>query len=60
MGEVNEEGEMTGGNVAYVYPDRMTALYGNFVDGELIQARLATLSSVENGRPCFNIVPNSE
>ncbi|KAL4641733.1 histone-lysine N-methyltransferase SETD7 isoform X2 [Arapaima gigas] len=59
VGEVNEEGEMSGNKIAYVYPDCRTALYGSFVEGELIEARLATLSSEENGRPHFDIVPDS-
>ncbi|XP_041847178.1 histone-lysine N-methyltransferase SETD7 [Melanotaenia boesemani] len=58
FGEVNEEGEMSGDSVAYVYPDGCTALYGSFVDGELIKARLASLSS-ETGRPRFQITVNS-
>lgn len=60
MGEVNEDGEMTGKAVAYVYPDGHTALYGSFVDGELIEARLATLTDQENGRPHFTVQPNSQ
>lgn len=60
FGEVNEDGEMTGDGVAYIYPDRQTALYGSFVDGELIEARLATLISSESGRPRFEITPNSK
>ncbi|KAI4879319.1 hypothetical protein NFI96_022624 [Prochilodus magdalenae] len=59
VGEVNEEGEMTGKAVAYVYPDGHTALYGSFVDGELIEARLATLTNQENGRPHFSVDPDS-
>ncbi|KAG1962543.1 histone-lysine N-methyltransferase SETD7 [Pimephales promelas] len=59
VGEVNEDGEMTGKAVAYVYPDGRTALYGSFVDGELIEAQLATLTTQENGRPQFTIDPDS-
>lgn len=59
FGEVNEDGEMTGGSLAYIYPDRRTALCGSFVDGELIEARLATAVSSESGRPRFEITPNS-
>lgn len=59
VGEVNEEGEMTGKAVAYVYPDGRTALYGSFVDGELIEARLATLTTQENSRPHFTVDPDS-
>lgn len=60
FGEVNEDGEMTGESVAYIYPDRRTALYGNFVDGELIEARLALLVSNESVRPRFDVQPNSK
>lgn len=60
FGDVNEDGEMTGASVAYIYPDRRTALYGSFVDGELIEARLATLTSNEAGRPRFEIAPDSK
>lgn len=60
FGEVNEDGEMTGGSVAYIYPDRQTALYGSFVDGELIKARLATVIHNQSGRPRFEITPDSK
>lgn len=60
FGEVNEDGEMTGGSVAYIYPDRRTALYGSFVDGELIEARLAAMICSQSGRPRFEITPNSK
>ncbi|XP_062856656.1 histone-lysine N-methyltransferase SETD7 isoform X4 [Trichomycterus rosablanca] len=59
VGDVNDDGEMTGKAVAYVYPDGHTALYGSFVDGELIEAQLATLNKQENGRPHFTVQPNS-
>lgn len=60
FGEVNEEGEMTGDSVAYIYPDGRTALYGSFVDGELIEAQLAAVISNQTGRPRFEISPNSK
>ncbi|KAK5865314.1 hypothetical protein PBY51_016488 [Eleginops maclovinus] len=59
FGKVNEEGEMTGDSVGYIYPDGLTALYGSFVDGEIIQARLATLISSGSGRQHFEITPDS-
>ncbi|KAK1175227.1 histone-lysine N-methyltransferase SETD7 [Acipenser oxyrinchus oxyrinchus] len=59
VGEVNEEGEMTGSKVAYLYPDGRIALHGKFIEGDLIEARLATLTSVDNGRPQFEIQPDS-
>lgn len=57
---MNEDGEMTGDSVAYIYPDGHTALFGSFVDGELIEARLTTLISSKNERPRFEITPNSK
>lgn len=60
FGQVNEDGEMTGGSVAYIYPDRQTALYGSFVDGELIEARHASAICSESERPRFEIIPNSK
>ncbi|KFQ19885.1 Histone-lysine N-methyltransferase SETD7, partial [Merops nubicus] len=59
VGEVNEEGEMTGEKIAYVYPDGKTAYYGRFIDGEMIEAKLATLTSAEDGKPQFEVVPGS-
>ncbi|XP_074503806.1 histone-lysine N-methyltransferase SETD7 isoform X2 [Sebastes fasciatus] len=59
FGEVNEDGEMTGESVEYIYPDGHTALFGTFVDGEIIEARRATLITNESGRPRFEIAPNS-
>lgn len=60
FGEVNEDGEMTGESVEYIYPDGHTALFGTFVDGEIIEARRATLITNESGRPRFEIAPNSK
>ncbi|XP_056143031.1 histone-lysine N-methyltransferase SETD7 [Lampris incognitus] len=58
-GEMNHDGEMTGSSVAYIYPDGCTALYGSFVEGELIEARLATLVSTEKDRLRFGVAPDS-
>ncbi|XP_033615933.1 histone-lysine N-methyltransferase SETD7 isoform X2 [Fukomys damarensis] len=59
VGEVNEEGEMTGEKIAYMYPDGKTALYGKFIDGEMTEGKLATLMATEEGRPQFELVPGS-
>lgn len=59
VGEVNEDGEMTGEKIAYVYPDGKTALYGKFIDGEMIEGKLAHLKFIEEGRPHFDVVPDS-
>uniref|UniRef100_A0A8D1M903 Histone-lysine N-methyltransferase SETD7 n=1 Tax=Sus scrofa TaxID=9823 RepID=A0A8D1M903_PIG len=60
VGEVNEDGEMTGEKIAYVYPDERTALYGKFIDGEMIEGKLATLMSMEEGKPHFELMPGSK
>ncbi|XP_076020902.1 histone-lysine N-methyltransferase SETD7 isoform X2 [Genypterus blacodes] len=59
FGAVNEDGEMTGHSVAYIYPDGLTALYGSFVDGELIEGRLANLVSKDPGKPRFKVIPDN-
>ncbi|XP_074530164.1 histone-lysine N-methyltransferase SETD7 isoform X2 [Halichoeres trimaculatus] len=59
FGEVNDDGELTGESVAYIYPDGLTALYGSFVDGELIKAHCATLITSQSGRSRFEITPDS-
>ncbi|KAM5194809.1 histone-lysine N-methyltransferase SETD7 [Mantella aurantiaca] len=59
VGEVNEDGEMTGHKIAYVYPDGRTALYGKFIDGEMLDGKLAFLKS-EDGWPHFEMVPDSK
>lgn len=43
MGEVDESGHLSGDNIAYVYPDRHTALIGTFHEGALVKARYAYL-----------------
>lgn len=59
VGEVNEDGEMTGEKIAYVYPDQRTALYGKFIDGEMLEGKLATLMATEEGRPHFELTSGS-
>lgn len=65
-GQMNDDGEMTGGGVAYLYPGGTTALCGSFVDGELVEARhahataTATATACSLGqRPRFTPVANS-
>lgn len=60
FGEVNMDGEMTGESIAYVYPNSQTALYGRFVEGELISARPATLVSTETGGTHFDVATDSK
>ncbi|XP_072898824.1 histone-lysine N-methyltransferase SETD7 isoform X1 [Hemitrygon akajei] len=58
VGEVNEDGEMTGDKIAYVYPEGRMALLGKFVDGEFIEGHLATLKCVTEGKPQFELAPD--
>ncbi|XP_078457239.1 histone-lysine N-methyltransferase SETD7 isoform X3 [Lampetra planeri] len=58
VGEVNSDGEMTGDQVAYVYPDGRTAFYGRFSDGEMIQAQPAIILGLDkNEKPRFEQGP---
>ncbi|CAL8358696.1 unnamed protein product [Merluccius merluccius] len=59
FGEVNVDGEMTGESMAYIYPNCQIALYGSFVEGEVISARLATLVSAESGGTHFEVTTDS-
>ena len=49
MGEVSRDtGELTGTEIAYVYPDKCSALLGQFSNGEMVSARPALLlTSIE-------------
>lgn len=51
---------MTGEKIAYVYPDQRTALYGKFIDGEMLEGKLATLMATEEGRPHFEVTSGSK
>ena len=46
VGRVDEEGELTGIRVAYLYPDYRTALVGSFSDGIMERAQAAELKTV--------------
>ena len=43
MGNVDECGQLSGEDIAYVYPDKHNALLGTFNDGILVKARYATM-----------------
>ena len=47
MGNVDKEGDLTGSNVAYIYPDQYTALAGKFEKGRMLGARETRLEAVE-------------
>ena len=39
IGQVDTNGDMTGDDIAFIYPDFRTAIRGKFVDGEMISGR---------------------
>ena len=44
---MDERGELTGDNIAYIYPDYKTALRGRFEDGVLVEAQEAEVIGAE-------------
>ena len=62
MGVVDTEGGLTGPNIAYVYPDGVTALVGEFSRGRMVNARPATLSNATSHKdnPLLDVVFCSE
>ena len=43
---MDEDGELTGPDLAYIYPDLTTVLVGNFKKGELVSGQVSSLVSV--------------
>ena len=37
MGDVDSNGEHSGSNIAYIYPDHVTALVGQFDNGTFVR-----------------------
>jgi len=46
-GIVDETGNMTGDNIAFIYPDLQTALVGTFKAGVMVEAAAATITDVQ-------------
>ena len=44
---MDESGELTGDNIAYIYPDYKTALRGRFEAGVLVEAQEAEVTGVQ-------------
>ena len=44
---MDERGDLTGDNIAYIYPDYKTALRGRFEDGVLVEAQEAEVIGAE-------------
>ena len=50
VGEVDKAGELTGDQIAYIYPDFRTAIRGEYEAGVLVTGRLTrVMSSVDTG-----------
>jgi len=55
VGVVDEEGELTGMNIAYIYPDFNTALVGNFKDGVLVGGQASKVIKVTTDNFCIKV-----
>ena len=45
VGQVNTEGDITGDNIAYIYPDFRTAIRGTWCEGRLVSGHLVSVIS---------------
>jgi len=55
VGKVNEDGNLTGSDIAYIFPDRETALVGIFEDSVMKEAKAAVLSDVFLDYNCIKV-----
>ena len=54
IGVVSENGQLTGDSIAYIYPDKETALIGQFKNGQLVKARPAKIEATVNNKQLPN------
>jgi len=47
VGQVDQNGQFSGPNIAFLYPDFSTALFGTYANGVLVKARHSNLSKLE-------------
>ena len=52
-GEVDSEGELSGDNICYIYPDLKTCYSGIFKDALMVQAKLSSVESVRLSKVDF-------
>ncbi|EDV24845.1 uncharacterized protein TRIADDRAFT_26073, partial [Trichoplax adhaerens] len=50
VGLVDDDGEFTGDEIAYLYPDQETVLYGSFEEGRMVCAKAASFQGVRNNK----------
>lgn len=55
VGRVNEDGELTGSDIAYMFPNIETAFVGKFDEGVLIEAQVSSLSEVILDYGCIKV-----
>ena len=55
VGRVDEEGKLSGPDIAYIYPDFMTALVGRFEDAELVSTHQCDVISIATERGCMKV-----
>ena len=65
IGQVNRQGQLTGNNISYIYPDYQSMIVGQFKDGILISGQFAELVDLETTDhnfiyPTFQLKPNSD
>ena len=65
IGRVNAEGELTGDNISYIYPDYQTMIVGQFKDGILTSGQFAELVDLERTdhnfmKPLYHVKPNAQ
>ena len=68
VGPVDSDGELTGSDLAYIYPDLSTALVGTFEKGEFVSGQISSLVSIRLdygaiqvtnviGESCIKLIP---
>eukprot|EP00092_Neocalanus_flemingeri_P008080 GFUD01008718.1.p1 GENE.GFUD01008718.1~~GFUD01008718.1.p1 ORF type:complete len:555 (+),score=120.69 GFUD01008718.1:44-1708(+) len=55
VGKVDEDGKLSGTNLAYLYPDFKSALIGTFKDGVMVFAQAAQLTGYATDNSCIKI-----
>lgn len=55
VGKVDAEGELSGPNIAYIYPDHRTAFVGVFDKGEMVSAQAVTITGFQTEYNCIKV-----
>jgi len=55
VGRVNEDGQLTGSDISYLFPNIETAFVGQFVDGVLKEARVSKICDVILDYGCIKV-----